>query len=101
MEKIKEIDGNDLDNFLLSDLVVEGYYDYFEITNCIINKCDFSKSNLQGIDISDTKISFSNFSNVDLSSRSYKKSKKRIKSRSRQIKRKRNYSKTCSNNGWK
>ena len=73
MEKIKEIDGDDLDNVLLSDLVVEGYYDYFEITNCIINKCDFSKSNLQGIDISDTKISFSNFSNVDLSSRSYKK----------------------------
>ena len=51
MEKINEIVGEDLDNVLLSDLIVEGYYDYFEITNCVINKCDFSKSNLQGIDI--------------------------------------------------
>ena len=41
-------------------------YDYFEINNCLINTCDFSKSNLQGIDISDSEIKFSIFTNVDL-----------------------------------
>lgn len=72
MEKINIITGEDLSYKELNDLIIEGYYDYFEIDNCIINKCDFSKSNLQGIDISDSKILFSNFSNVDLSERSYK-----------------------------
>lgn len=73
MEKIDKITGDDLENVELNNIKVEGYYDYFEINNCLINTCDFSKSNLQGIDISDSEIKFSIFTNVDLSERSYKK----------------------------
>jgi uncharacterized protein YjbI with pentapeptide repeats len=62
MEKLYKIDG-DIDDKELNELVIEGYYDYFEISNSLIKKCDFSKSNLQGVDIEDTTIISSNFSN--------------------------------------
>lgn len=75
MEKLYKITGEDIYDRELTDICVEGYYDYFEIDHSIIKKCDFSKSNLQGIDISDTEVISSNFSNVDLSSRSYKNMK--------------------------
>ena len=65
MEKIYKITGEDIYDKELIDICVEGYYDYFKIEHSIIKKCDFSTSNLQGIDISDTEIISSNFSNVD------------------------------------
>ena len=51
--------------------LLDGYYDYVEITNCTFKKCNFTNSKFNGIDITNSLFEMSNLSNIALLDHTY------------------------------